>query len=127
MAETEDTIEVWKAVVGYEGTYAVSSLGRVRRVQLSKGAYGKILKGHRNKDGYIQVILCKEGKPVMRYVHRLVLEAFHGTKPHVWNMQTRHLNGIPWDNRAANVCWGTGVENAEDWQCIRRLRQKSLA
>ena len=54
----------------------------------------------------------RNGVQVTRPVHRLVLEAFVGPRPR--NMQCRHLNGDPMDNRLANLKWGTIQENTED-------------
>lgn len=47
-----------------------------------------------------------------RYIHRLVLETFVGPCPN--EMETRHLNGKPQDNRLENLCWGTRSENQLD-------------
>jgi hypothetical protein len=48
----------------------------------------------------------------MRYVHRLVLEAFAG--PCENGMETRHLDGNPSNNHLANLKWGTIEENTSD-------------
>lgn len=60
--------EIWKDVRGFEGLYLVSNLGSV------KGR--KVLKGAIDKDGYIRVWLCKNGKYYPSLVHRLVAQAF---------------------------------------------------
>jgi hypothetical protein len=44
-----------------------------------------------------------------RLVHQLVLETFVGPCPE--NQETRHLDGIPANNRLENLCWGTSQEN----------------
>ena len=60
--------EIWKDIVGYEGLYQVSNLGRVQslpRVNLCVNRKyvrkGKVLKGMSDKDGYLYVLLSKEG------------------------------------------------------------------
>lgn len=49
------------------------------------------------------------GETQMRYVHRLVLEAFIGPCPD--DHEAAHLNGNPSDNRLANLAWVTRSEN----------------
>lgn len=70
-------IEVWKDIFGYEGLYKVSNLGNVKSLGNDKKRKEKILKSYRNKcDGYLFVVLCKEGKRKNIYIHRLVVQAF---------------------------------------------------
>lgn len=47
-----------------------------------------------------------------RYVHHLVLEAFVGPRP--VGMECCHGNGIPTDNRLANLRWDTRKANRDD-------------
>ena len=77
--------EIWKAVVGYEGKYEVSSIGRVRSipryVRNSVGSQtfveGKILTASKNKAGYMHVSLSDSEYKTRRWsVHRLVAIAF---------------------------------------------------
>lgn len=74
---------------------------------------GRVLKfqPHR-RGGYLMVALTIGNKTVKRAIHRLVLEAFVGLRPE--GMETRHLNGIPTDNRLENLSYGTPAENAAD-------------
>ncbi len=69
-------------------------------------------KGVPDKDGYLCVMFCLDGKPTLRKVHILVLDAFRGKRP--VGTQTRHLDGVPWNNALRNVVWGTHAENAHD-------------
>lgn len=65
-----------------------------------------------NRWGYNFVKLSRDKKAHPMYVHRLILEAFVGRRPP--GMEARHLNGVPTDNRLANLCWGTHSENEAD-------------
>lgn len=115
--------ECWKAVVGFEGYYEVSSLGRVRSLDrpLMRGGRwgnlipyikkGRILKPGLNK-GYPQVNLCVDGCGYQRAVHLLVLTAFEGPCPK--GHQAAHDNGTPGDPRLANLEWKTVQENNLD-------------
>ena len=64
--------EIWKDVVGYEGLYQVSNLGRVK----SLFRYKKILKQFEDNKGYLRVTLYKNNKSKSIKVHRLVATAF---------------------------------------------------
>lgn len=94
--------ETWKDVVGYEGLYQVSDLGRVRR-------NGRELSQSRNEHGYSRVSLCKNGKPKTLYVHRLVAEAF---VPNPLGLpEINHKDENPSSNAASNLEWCTSGYN----------------
>lgn len=70
-------VEVWKDIVGYEGKYQVSNIGRVKSLKDNHGNYReKILRSRADKYGYLYVSLCKGGKVKTYKVHRLVAIAF---------------------------------------------------
>lgn len=103
--------EIWKPVVGYEGLYEVSNLGRVKGLfwlqPPSKNNvrfhYERILKGHINKKGYKSVNLTKNGKKKAYKIHRLVAMAFI-PNPQNYPM-INHKNEIKSDNRLENIEW----------------------
>lgn len=109
--------EEWRPVVGFEGQYEVSSLGRVKSVARWSAHVGAgrrwikefIRKPTLGKRGYLCLLF-----PGNRnlYVHRLVGDAFLGPMPD--GLQTRHLNGDHLDNRVENLRYGTASENRED-------------
>jgi NUMOD4 motif-containing protein/HNH endonuclease len=120
-----DEHETWQPVVGYEGLYEVSDMGRVRSVdrmvwrdgaQYSKPHQvpkpGRIKSSHIQELGYVGVMLWRDGKVSNLRVHRLVLEAFVGPAPE--DMETLHGNGVRHDNRLVNLRWGTWAENYAD-------------
>ena len=103
--------EIWKPVIGYEGLYEVSSYGRVRsldRYVKGKGeSYwlrkGKVLSPEKNKDGYLLVSLCCNGKRYLRTVHRLIAQAFI---PNPDNLpEVNHLDEDKTNNRVDNLEW----------------------
>lgn len=117
------TPEIWKPVVGYEGRYEVSNIGRVRSIE-------RIVQGGRtptafrtvpakiralsvNADGHLRVTLHKESQRKIFFVHSLVLAAFVGPRPDR-DSEIRHLNGNPADNRVENLAYGTHAENVAD-------------
>ena len=101
-------LEKWRPVVGFEGYYSVSSLGRVRRDRAGQGARrGHVLKqiprGDLNKDGrsYLGVTLCRDGLRTGHYVHELAATAFLGARPD--EQQVNHKDSDPGNNRVANL------------------------
>ena len=107
--------EIWLPVVGWEGFYEVSDLGRVLSLprRTSKGLKGGgILKGSRADSGHIAVMLSRHGNIRRRMVHQLVAEAFIGPRPPGY--ETRHLNDVPDDNRLVNLTYGTSADNKAD-------------
>ena len=96
--------EEWKAVVGFEGKYEVSNMGRV------KSWRGKsLIRKPQVFLGYHRVSLRK-GKYRKTYmVHRLVAETF---LPNPENKDTvNHKNGVRCDNNLKNLEWATMREN----------------
>ena len=115
--------ELWRPVPDWPG-YEVSNLGRVKSIDRTItyiGRWGKptkrLFKGRilafRLKDtGYFMVNLVKGHKSHMRYVHRLVAEAFIGPIPK--GMCVLHGPNGCQDNRASELRIGTHKQNSAD-------------
>ena len=107
--------EEWRPVVGFEGMYSVSNIGRVKaheRYVLNNGGmqrkHEKILKQNIQR-GYCFVVLCKNGKTYPQTVHRIVATAFipnPNNKPVV-----DHIDTNPSNNCVENLRWCTVQEN----------------
>lgn len=98
-------VEIWKDVVGYEGYYEVSSLGRVRNTRS-----GEIKSQNVQTSGkYLQVSLWKLNREKRCLVHRLVAKAFI---PNLSNKpQINHLDKNDQNNVVTNLEWVTCSEN----------------
>ena len=120
-----ENTEIWKPVIGYEGLYEVSSLGRVRSLDRidsnNHPLNGVILKPYISNSGYLLVGLYKQQKRDRKLLHRLVAEAFipnPENKPEI-----DHINTIKTDNTVflnedgsvnyekTNLRWVTKKEN----------------
>jgi len=101
--------EIWKPIAGYEGLYEISNCGKIKSLHHNKE---RILKLNKHRDGHLLIKLCKNNIYKSFFVHRLVLEAFVGLCP--LEMECRHLDGNPENNRLDNLKWGTRSENVKD-------------
>lgn len=109
--------EIWKDVVGYEGYYQVSNLGRVRSLDriASNGRKikGKILSAKVNTPPYYpRVSLSVNGKMKLVQVHRLVAQAFVYNPDPEHKTQVGHKDESRTNNRADNLEWVTPKENS---------------
>ncbi len=116
----QSNVERWLPVVGYEGLYEVSDLGRVRSldrfvshryggVQLKKG---KVLAPCFHRHGYPKVGLWKDGVQTVPCVHVLVAAAFLGPCPA--GMEVLHGKAGSRDCRLSNLRYGSHEENQQD-------------
>jgi hypothetical protein len=114
--------EIWLPVVGYEKTYEVSSLGRVRRSAPGRSTKpGRVLKQFPIwKAGHLGVSLCQNGKQKTFAVHKLVTRAWIG--PMDWKQQVHHIDTVCTNNRADNLEYTSARENWEE-QWHRRMTE----
>ena len=109
--------EIWKPVVGFDGYYEVSNLGRVRSVERTiEYADGRVytyrcrvLSPTVDKYGYCTVQLSVNRKIKRRRVHNLVAEAFISNpekKPYI-----DHIDTNPSNNHYKNLRWATQKDN----------------
>lgn len=111
-------LEIWRPVVGAEGLYDVSSLGRVRsiprtviRKRFPLTIPGGILTPILNK-GYPRVTMRIGGKTVYRFPHQMVAAAFIGLCPD--GQEVRHKDGIRAHPELTNLEYGTRAQNIDD-------------
>ena len=103
--------EKWAPIPEWEGSYEVSTHGRVRSLdRKNKDRSGrpymkrdKVLSGTPNSAGYPVVVLTEGDRKSLRLVHTLVLEAFVG--PRQKGTEAEHINRDRADNRLENLRW----------------------
>ena len=129
-------MEIWKDIVGYEGYYQVSNLGRVKsldRVITNKMGVMRNFKGFVKKltpdaNGYMTAGLCRNGKNTKCLVHRLVAEAFIPNKEKLpfinhkdENKDNNHVDNLEWCTCEYNNRYGTAPDRVR--AKIRELGQ----
>lgn len=110
--------EEWRDVVGYEGSYMVSNLGRVKsldRYVMNNGTkilrHSKIISQYDNGRGYKIVNLNLNNQSKKKYVHRLVYESFIGNIPD--GFEINHIDKDKSHNSLDNIEICTHKENME--------------
>ena len=110
--------EIWKDIDGYEGLYEVSNLGKVKSLGNEFSRKEKILKQGKMKNGYLYVILWKEGKYKTCLVHRLVAQAFL-ENPNNYSC-VNHKDENKENNCVENLEWCDAKYNINYGTCIQR-------
>ena len=115
-------MEIWKDIIGYEGLYQVSDLGRVKSLNYNKKNISNILKDRVPGARYASVVLCK-GKEHKRFlVHRLVWETFKGPIPAGYEIN--HNDENTFNNRLDNLSLMNHLENMRYGSRTERVAKK---
>lgn len=113
--------ETWRPCPGFECSYAVSNLGRVkslRRFVLTKTGRGwwvreRIIFLGLTRKGYPSCRLWLNGSAYSREVHRLICRAFHGEPPS-GGLEVAHKDGNRLNCASDNLRWATRKSNHAD-------------
>lgn len=85
-------MEAWKDISGYEGRYQVSNKGNVKSLRYHRGTQEKLLVPGEDSDGYLHVLLYKDGKRRTCKIHRLVADAFIGNSDNLPSINHKDEN-----------------------------------
>ena len=137
--------EIWRPVKGFEGIYEVSNLARVRSLPYEEtrcSSAGKVFtmkhpakirKLQMGLNGYLALLLKKDGKYYPASVHRLVAEAFvpnPDNLPEVNHKDECKTNNLPsnleWCDHAYNQKQGTISERISASKQKRQIEQLTL-
>ena len=118
--------EIWRDVVGYEGLYQVSNLGRVKSLPKYHYKYEKLLHPTvKKRDGRVSVMLSKPTSKRKRIsIHRLVAMAFLDN-PHNYP-EINHKDENPQNNCVDNLEWCTRKYNMNYGTTPKRLNLKNM-
>lgn len=116
------SIEQWKDIIGYEGLYQVSNLGRVKRLAGKRVKQERFIVTSNNGLNYLFYNLWKNNKVKKAYVHRLIAEAFIDNPENKRCVDHKDFN--PLNNSIDNLQWATQSENVHKQR--REKSKKSL-
>ena len=114
--------EIWKDIRDYENMYQISNLGRVKSLNYNNTGREKIMKPSVDKDGYLFVRLCKNGKVKNFKVHRLVAQAFISNTNNY--PQGNHKDENPSNNFVNNLEWCDAKYNSNYGTRTKRVAGK---
>ena len=125
--------EVWKDIKDYEGLYQISNYGRIKSLERKtkyKYIKEKIKNLNSNRNGYLEVSLCKNGvkKPFM--VHRLVAKHFLDSFDE--KLDVNHIDCNKKNNNIKNLEMTTRSENIKHaWknglcETVRQASKKNI-
>jgi hypothetical protein len=110
-------MEQWKDIPLWEGIYQASDLGRIKSIErvITRSNGRKkfipecILSQCLSSNGYLNVVLNRNGKKTPKTVHRLIAVTFLGCKE---TDIIDHINGIKTENNIENLRICTKRQNA---------------
>ena len=97
--------------------YYATHDGRIFKYRKKDDTLFQLSDNSRSNSGYKMVQPYKDGKRMLKYVHQLVAEAFHGPRPE--GLVCDHINQDKFDNRADNLRYVTKEENAANCSYVR--------
>lgn len=110
-------IEMWKDIDGFVGIYQISNFGRVkslsRKIKNGRNSFfiskEKFLKFRKNKKGYLQVNLSKDGKDYFKGLHQIVADNFIDKEDSSY--EVNHIDGDKTNNCLNNLEWVSHKDN----------------
>lgn len=113
-------MEEWKDIIGYEGLYSISNLGRVKSIKNNI-----ILSNAINSRGYETVVLFNNGNRLTHSVHRLVSKAFlsnpnnYPCVNHKDNNRTNNfVENLEWCSYSYNNSYNNVAKNRIKWKRV---------
>ena len=104
-----------KDIKEYEGLYAITSCGRVWSHRSKK-----FLKPGKDKSGYLQVTLSKNGDKETKKIHRLVMETYNPCEK-MENLECDHIDFDCQNNCLKNLQWLAPEQNNKKHKACKKV------
>ena len=115
--------EMWKRFAA--DNYEVSNGGIIRRATPGRGTWaGRELKPVKATIGYFVVAPTINGKNVLMFVHKIVMQAFVGFPPD--GHEVNHKDGDKTNNALANLEYVTHKRNMEHARELRLIHDRKI-
>ena len=111
-------MEIFKEIENYNGKYLISSYGYVINV-----ISNKIVKTNKDKEGYVNIRLCINGKNKTYRLHRLIANAFIENKNNY--PEVNHKDENKENNNVDNLEWCTRKYNANYGNVKRKISESN--
>ena len=95
--------ENWKDIKGFEGLYKISNFGNVKSLNYKRTKKERILTPGNIANGYLCVLLYKNGTRKTFTIHRLVAQTFIENPENL--PQVNHIDEDKTNNRVENLEW----------------------
>lgn len=122
--------EEWRDVLGYEGVYYISNMGRVKAVDRNRkgGVLSPrtlhMVKPKTTTNGYFHVVLCLDGKQIKHSISRMVAMAFIDNPEN--KLCVDHIDRARKNNKSENLRWVTHSENLMNDRTVAYRRLHSI-
>lgn len=124
VTEEDILVEEWKDIIGYEGIYKISNMGRIKGLGFKRNKFSRnkegLLQPYINNHGYQTITLTdRSGKSKTHSIHQLVGKHFIDN-PNNYDI-IDHINTNSADNRYFNLRWVTQQENMNNDKTIEKF------
>ena len=111
--------EIYKDIKDLEGLYQVSNFGQILSLNYHRSGKPRLLKPDTIRNGYLKVLLYKDGKKKKFLVHRLVAEAFIPNPDNLpcvnhkdEDKTNNSVENLEWCSHEYNINYGTHNERS---------------
>lgn len=112
LTDKKEMKEIWKDIKNYEGIYQCPNYGNIKSLDrliknknnIIRHKKGQLIKPKKNKNGYLQFALNKNGKREMAYVHIIIAQTFlENNNISIKHLTVNHKDGNKLNNKVTNL------------------------